>query len=70
MLGILVPLLKNYNPEIAPKASQSMSGATGSLQKLGHALFNEYLVPFEVTSVLILIAIIGVVVLAKQKAHK
>jgi NADH-quinone oxidoreductase subunit J len=30
-------------------------------------LFNEYLVPFEVTSILLLAAIVGAVVLAKRK---
>jgi NADH-quinone oxidoreductase subunit J len=37
------------------------------VRHLGETLFNQYLVPFEVTSVLILVAIIGVVVLAKRQ---
>lgn len=36
-------------------------------QTLGIALFREFLLPFEVTSVLILIAIMGAVVLAKRE---
>src|SRR5436305_3292397 len=36
---------------------------------LGIALFREFLLPFEVTSVLILIAIMGAVVLAKRERH-
>ena len=39
----------------------------GSAQDVGHALFTTYLLPFEVTSVLILIAIIGAVVLARKE---
>ncbi len=36
-------------------------------QELGVALFREFLLPFEVTSVLILIAIMGAVVLARRE---
>jgi NADH-quinone oxidoreductase subunit J len=36
-------------------------------QELGLALFREFLLPFEVTSVLILIAIMGAVVLARRE---
>ncbi len=39
----------------------------GSAQAIGRALFENYLLPFEVTSVLILIAIIGAVVLAQKE---
>jgi len=39
----------------------------GSPQDIGHALFTTYLLPFEVTSALILIAIIGAVVLARKE---
>jgi len=38
-------------------------------QDLGIALFREFLLPFEVTSVLILIAIMGAVVLARRERH-
>jgi NADH-quinone oxidoreductase subunit J len=39
---------------------------TGSPQAIGTSLFREYLLPFEVTSLLILIALIGAVVFAKK----
>ena len=39
----------------------------GTAQDIGHALFTTYLLPFEVTSILILIAIIGAVVLARKE---
>ena len=39
----------------------------GSAQSVGLALFTTYLLPFEVTSVLILIAIVGAVVLARKE---
>jgi NADH-quinone oxidoreductase subunit J len=39
----------------------------GGAQQIGIALFTDYLLPFEVTSVLILIAIIGAIVLARKE---
>jgi len=39
----------------------------GSAQSVGHALFTTYLLPFEVTSLLILIAILGAIVLARKE---
>jgi NADH-quinone oxidoreductase subunit J len=39
----------------------------GSARDVGRALFTTYLLPFEVTSVLILIAIVGAIVLARKE---
>ena len=39
----------------------------GSTKEIGNLLFTEYLFPFEITSVLLLSAIIGSVILAKLK---
>src|SRR5579872_403394 len=39
----------------------------GSPRAVGMKLFQEYLLPFEVTSILILIAILGAVVLARKE---
>jgi len=40
--------------------------AVSSVRVLGRVLFTEYAFPFEVTSVLILVAMVGAVVLAKR----
>jgi NADH-quinone oxidoreductase subunit J len=34
---------------------------------IGHALFTTFLLPFEVTSILILVAILGAIVLARRE---
>src|SRR4051812_13396969 len=39
----------------------------GTPQAIGQALFTDYLLPFEVTSLLILIALMGAVVFAKRE---
>jgi NADH-quinone oxidoreductase subunit J len=40
---------------------------TASLQELGMTLFSQYLLPFEVTSILLLVAMIGAIVLTKKE---
>jgi NADH-quinone oxidoreductase subunit J len=42
----------------------------GSPAALGHLLFQSYVLPFEVTSILILVAVLGAVVLAKKEILK
>ena len=37
------------------------------LRQMGMMLFNEYLLPFEVTSILLLVAMVGAIVLTKQE---
>ncbi|HTK42510.1 MAG TPA: NADH-quinone oxidoreductase subunit J [Gemmatimonadales bacterium] len=49
------------------QAVQDATAAHGVVGGIAPPLFNEYLVPFEVTSILLLAAIVGAVVLAKRK---
>lgn len=42
---------------------------TGNTQAVGMALFTNYLLPFEIASILLLVAIVGAVVLAKRKTQ-
>jgi len=39
----------------------------GSPRGIGRTLFTEYLLPFEVTSVLLLVAMVGAIVLARKR---
>ena len=45
----------------------SAAALDGSPVAIGHLLFRDYVLPFEVTSVLILVAVLGAVVLAKKE---
>ena len=42
-------------------------GSVGSVRAIGRTLFTDYAFPFEVTSILILVAMVGAVVLAKRE---
>ena len=44
-----------------------LTGAVNNIEVLSHTLFTSLLLPFEVTSVLILVAILGAVVLARKE---
>jgi NADH-quinone oxidoreductase subunit J len=43
------------------------TGPTMTVQAIGRSLFTDYAFPFEVTSVLILVAMVGAVVLARRE---
>ncbi len=45
------------------------SSLNGMVQHVGQRLFTDYLLPFEVSSILFLSAMIGAVVLAKKEKH-
>ena len=42
----------------------------GSPYEIGKLLYNQYLLPFEVTSILLLVAMIGAIVLTRQSKKK
>lgn len=66
VLILLYPLLNAYDLSRVPRDLSLAAGTAGTTHRIGTIIFNEYLLPFEVTSILILVAIIGVVVLAKR----
>ena len=52
--------------QVFPPLSE-LSQDYGTVRGVGQILFSNYLVPFELTSLLLLVAIIGAVVLAKKE---
>ena len=47
-----------------------VAGQGGNVQALGQVLFRDYLLPFEVASVLLMAAVVGAIVLARQKPRR
>ena len=41
----------------------------GSIALIGRLLFTDYILPFEIIAILLLVAVIGAVVIAKRKFH-
>jgi NADH:ubiquinone oxidoreductase subunit 6 (subunit J) len=60
LAGVLLPAAWKYG---------DWPGLTGTTAKLGSELVNHYALPFEVVSVLLLIALIGAVVLARHEGN-
>jgi NADH-quinone oxidoreductase subunit J len=52
---------------VAGEITQQASAARGVVGAVAVPLFQVYLIPFEITSILLLVAIVGAVVLAKRK---
>ncbi|HSX79110.1 MAG TPA: NADH-quinone oxidoreductase subunit J, partial [Candidatus Saccharimonadia bacterium] len=62
-LGLVVAVARKFprTPAGTPEP------AFGTIEEVGNKLFTVYMLPFELTSVLLLIAIIGAVSLAKRR---
>jgi NADH-quinone oxidoreductase subunit J len=63
---VVYALLAGGSPAPGPSVSAGAE-SLGTVESMGRALFGAYLLPFEVTSLLLLVAILGAVVLAKKK---
>ena len=48
-------------------AVQAGDGALGNTQAVGNALYQNYMLPFEIASIMLLVAMIGAVVMAKKQ---
>lgn len=64
LLVSLVSLLKGAENSMLPALKYSN---VGLVENLGNTLFNEYMLPFEVSSVLFLSAMVGAVFLSKKE---
>ncbi len=64
LLLVLIAALKTAEKKGA--MVQMTEGDIGLIHNLGKALFNEYVVPFEISSVLFLSAMVGTVVIGKK----
>ena len=69
LLAAFLGLISFIIQAMLPKTEGVVFGAFqgGTALNIGRKLFTEYLLPFEVTSVLILIAILGAIVLARKE---
>lgn len=63
LLLVLVAALRNSEAATA----QMGQGDIGLIENLGKVLFSEYVVPFEISSVLFLSAMVGAVVIGKRE---
>ena len=60
-------VIRSVKPMTLPAMPADGVNAVGTVSSIGKALFTDYLLPFEVTSVLILMAVVGAMVLARRE---
>ena len=65
VLGELV-VIAVYNA-MKPTATREAVTAAGSVENVAMALFSDYLIPFEIASMLLLVAMVGAIILAKRE---
>jgi NADH-quinone oxidoreductase subunit J len=64
---LLVTLIGSLRAAEALPPATNVDVTIGSVERLGMALFNEFLIPFEVSSILLLAAMVGAVMLGKRE---
>jgi len=52
---------------VAEAPMATLAADFGTVKAVGRVLFTQYLLPFEATSLLLTVAIVGAVVVAKEK---
>ena len=65
LLLVLVAALRNI--DIKNQIAEVKTGDIGLIQNLGKELFTTYVVPFEISSILFLSAMVGAVVIGKKE---
>jgi NADH-quinone oxidoreductase subunit J len=67
-LVVMFTLMRAHDPAALPVDAGGVPLAAAPVSRLGQLLFTRFLIPFEATSILILVAIMGVVVLARKQS--
>lgn len=62
--------VENLTADEAQKLIQTLQGEMGKTERIGSVLFSKFLLPFEVTSLILLAALIGVIALVKREEPK
>jgi NADH-quinone oxidoreductase subunit J len=67
LLNSLFVLIKSNAAQPTGPYSGEMIKKVGHTELIGKEMFTNFLLPFEITSILLLVAIVGAVILAKKK---
>jgi len=65
-VGAVVVIFLKAIVSTKPGAGLAVPAVEGTAKPLGQMLFTEYLLPFEILSVLLLVAMVGVILLSKK----
>jgi NADH-quinone oxidoreductase subunit J len=68
--ALMLVLIAALKDNVGAVSRTSGEGSIGLIKNLGKVLFTEYVVPFEISSILFLSAMVGAVVLGKKESSK
>ncbi|MFN5376573.1 MAG: NADH-quinone oxidoreductase subunit J [Chitinophagaceae bacterium] len=68
--ALMLVLIAALKDNVGAVSKTSGEGSIGLIKNLGQVLFTEYVVPFEISSILFLSAMVGAVVLGKKESSK
>jgi NADH-quinone oxidoreductase subunit J len=68
--ALMLVLIAALKDNVGAVSRTSGEGSIGLIKNLGKVLFTEYVVPFEISSILFLSAMVGAVVLGKKENSK
>jgi NADH-quinone oxidoreductase subunit J len=66
---IVYGLYRGKDSFVLPSVAPPPAAAIGNSEQVGTALYTSYLLPFEIASILLLVAIVGAVVLSKKRTQ-
>jgi len=67
VLMLVAVLVVTLGKNVAVTQEALKAGGIPNTAAIGHLLFGRFLLPFEITSVILLVAIIGVILIGKKK---
>jgi NADH-quinone oxidoreductase subunit J len=68
--ALMLVMIAALKDNVGAVTKTSGEGSIGLIKNLGNVLFTEYVVPFEISSILFLSAMVGAVVLGKKESSK
>jgi NADH-quinone oxidoreductase subunit J len=69
IVEIVYGLYRGKDSLALPNAAAPAVSVAGNSEQVGMALYTSYLLPFEIASILLLVAIVGAVVLSKKRTQ-
>lgn len=70
MISALPPVLRHFESLSTVVLSDNMKRSEGTVRAIGQELYSRYTVQFELSSLVLLIGIVGAVMLAKRKTSR
>ena len=68
LMVMLITIFRAKSAQVPEMNPATYSAKTGLVENLGNLLYSDYILPFELASVLFLIAMVGAVMLGKREA--